>query len=189
MQKLKIDFFKCFEKNKSNLSLEKDIKVFEKEIGLEFPKSYYLEFLLNTNGGDFNPFLKKGNDKINLEIEPILKNKYHPKIHDITSEAFIGTFFNIDDIYEYVLILKENELYDYQYEIINNNYKLIPIGLDGSTGIFYIAANGTERSGNIYFYDYSIDDSEDGDSPETFIDLICNSFEEYINSFYYLVEE
>jgi hypothetical protein len=186
--KLKIDFFKCFETNNEDKIGELAIENLETEIELKLPNSYYKNFLLNNNGGYFNPFLTKGNDEINLDIEPILE-KYSPKINDLNSEAFIVTFFDLSEIEDYHNLLKENGLYKYQYEIIKNIYKLIPIGLDGDTGIFYIGAKESNNEGKIYFYDYSLDNSKEGDDPSTLIDFICDSFEEYINSFYYIIPD
>lgn len=168
---------------------EEDILKAEEEIGLKFPDSYK-KFLLETGGGTLEGPLIIDN-KTGSEIEydfknpdrPIFYNRYAPS-HEMNKNDHIILNFSLADTLNYWDILRgETDGIEYNFKAICEK-QIIPIGLNGDTGVFFIGAKGSENEGKIFFYDYVLYDDE----PES-IEFICDSFEEYNNSFYWRIPE
>ena len=184
---------KFINENYSSYKLnEEDILEAEQEIGLKFPDNYK-KFLLTTGGGTlYEPSVidNKTNNKINYidfkdPNRPIFYNKYAPS-DKMNSEDYIRLNFCLGDTLNYWNILKGENDIDYNFQAICEKH-IIPIGLNGDTGVFFIGAKDFENEGKILFYDYVLSDNG-GYVPEA-IEFICDSFEEYNNSFYWKIAD
>lgn len=144
---------------------EENIKDLEVYMGFEFPEPYRT-FLFETNGG------YAGNWNIYNKTFFLGKN---------TTLTAMYQLFDMIGIYEYFALFSED---DYFNEKINRANNLIPIGLDGDTGVFLIGAKGTTKEGKVYYYDYdSFTDEEDPSSDEC-IGFVCDSFQEYLDGYF-----
>lgn len=144
---------------------EENIKDLEVYMGFEIPEPYRT-FLFETNGGLI------GADNKYINVFFLGKNI------EITN---MYKLFDICEIYDYFTLFSED---DYFNEKINRSHNLIPIGLDGDTGVFLIGAKGTTKEGKVYYYDYdSFTDEEDPSSDEC-IGFVCDSFQEYLDGYF-----
>lgn len=178
----------------SDQLIENDIVKVEQTIGFRLPDGYK-KFLLETSGGIFaEPFIIDSNTSEELhdkyyetENRIILNNKYMPKLKEMNSQDYTRENFALGDILNYWSLLKGEDDIDYNFQAINEK-QIIPIGLNGDSGIFFIGAKGSENENKIYFYDYVLGDNGEDYNPDA-IELLCDSFEEYINGFYFKIPD
>ncbi len=166
----------------SDQLIEEDIFKVEEEIGLKFPESYK-KFLLETNGGEINtPNIIDVTNGKEIECLKYLYNKYSPK-EEMNSDDYPRLNFKLAEILHYWNVLDGTwEGSECNFKAISEK-KIIPIGLNGDTGVFFVGAKDYENEGKIFFYDYVLSDNGKDYNPEA-IELLCNSFDEYINNFY-----
>lgn len=144
---------------------EENIKDLETYMGFEIPEPYRT-FLFETNGGYA--------DNWNIYNKTFFLGKN-------TTLTAMYQLFDMIGIYEYFTLFSEDGYFN---EEINRSHKLIPIGLDGDTGVFLIGAKGTDKEGKIYYYHHESFEEENDPSSDECIGFVCNSFQEYLDGYF-----